>query len=128
MICVMNYHPSFRFSLRVGAPLLFFCTSIFGFAHSAVKVEHEIPTGVTVSVDEATGRNRVTIQVGADLLAVNSLQASPIDQAPRFRLTTDALADTATDAAIELWPESRPRIETAASSAAVVFSSGFTAV
>ena len=126
MICVMNYHHNIRFSLRVGAPLLFFCTSIFGFAHSAVTVEHEIPAGVTVSVDEATGRNRVTIQVGADLFAVNSLQGSPIDQAPRFRLTTDALAETTTDAAIELWPESRPRIETAASSAAVVFSSGFT--
>jgi len=126
MICVMNCCPNIRFTLRVGALLLFCGASIIGTAHSADTIEHEIPTGVTVAVDEATGQNRVTIQVGADLLAINSLQGSPIDPAPRYRLTTDALAETTTDAAIELWPESRPRIEAAASHTAVVFSTGFT--
>ncbi len=126
MICLMNDPDKIRWSLRFFAAVLFLYAPIFGFADSTLAVEHGIPTGATVSVDEATGRNRVTIQVGADLLAVNYLRASQTEPAPRYRLTTDAVADTQTGTAIELWPESRPRTDVAALSAAVVFSSGFT--
>ena len=87
---------------------------------------HPLPPGVTVSVDEASGRNRVTLQVGADVLAVNSMGTSATDQPPRYRLATDALGDTPTDAAIELWPESRKRDEASTDHTAVVFTSGFT--
>ena len=71
MICLMNHPDKIRCSLRFCAAVLFLCASVFGFADSTPAVEHGLPAGVTVSVDEATGRNRVTIQVGSDLLAVD---------------------------------------------------------
>jgi len=126
MICVMNCCQNLRFTLRVSAAFLFICALTFGSVHAAELADHPLPAGISVSVDDVTGRNQVTIQVGADLLAVNSLGATATDQPPRYRLATDALGDSPTDAAIELWPESRPRDEAAASHASVVFSSGFT--
>jgi len=126
MICVMNNCHSFRFSQRVSAVVLFSCTALIGLVHATSVAEEEMPTGVTVSIDEATGRNRVTIQVGADELAVNSPRVSATAKPPRYRLTTDGLGDNAADAAIELRPESRSRNESSIAHAAVVFASGFT--
>jgi len=126
MICVMKYHHNIRFNLRISAALLLCGASIIGSVHSADTANSKLPAGITVSVDEAFGRNRVTLQVGADVIAVNSPQGSVSEQPPRYRLTTDSVGDTATDTAIVLWPESRIREETDGSSAAVVFSSGFT--
>jgi phosphoglycerate dehydrogenase-like enzyme/glyoxylase-like metal-dependent hydrolase (beta-lactamase superfamily II) len=126
MICGMKNSHNTRYSLRAGAVSLFLCASIFGSVHATELVSHPLPAGVTVSVDEATGRNRVTLEVGADVLAVNSVRVSADDLPPRYRLATDALGDTPTDAAIELWPESRKRDEASAGHTAVVFSSGFT--
>jgi phosphoglycerate dehydrogenase-like enzyme/glyoxylase-like metal-dependent hydrolase (beta-lactamase superfamily II) len=79
-----------------------------------------------VSVDEATGRNQVTVQAGADVLAVNASTTPAAVRPPRYRLTTDALGDIAGDSAIELRPQSRTREESASAHTAVVFSSGFT--
>ena len=126
MICLMNHPDKIRWSLHFCAAVLSLYASAIGFADSTPAVEHGIPAGVTVSVDEASGRNRVTIQVGSDLLAVDYFHSSQSEAAPRYRLTTDAAEDTQTGTAIELWPESRPRTGAAALSAAVVFSSGFT--
>jgi phosphoglycerate dehydrogenase-like enzyme/glyoxylase-like metal-dependent hydrolase (beta-lactamase superfamily II) len=81
--------------------------------------------GIEVSIDASTGRNQVAIQVGADVLAVDFGTASPFDTIPRFRLASDSTAGGASEASIILWPESRPRSESA-SHAAVIFSSGFT--
>ncbi|MBD3851859.1 MAG: hypothetical protein IFK93_11195, partial [Acidobacteria bacterium] len=122
----MNCFHDIRFSPRAGAILLFCGASIIGPVHSADSIEYELPAGVAASVDESTGRNRVVIQVGADTLAVNTLRASATDRQPRYRLATDALGETLTDAAIELWPESRARDQGSADRTAVVFSSGFT--
>ena len=126
IICFMNCFHDIRFSPRAGAILLFCGASIIGPVHSADSIEFELPAGVAASVDESTGRNRVVIQVGADTLAVNALRASATDRQPRYRLAADALGETLTDAAIELWPESRARDQGSADRTAVVFSSGFT--
>jgi phosphoglycerate dehydrogenase-like enzyme/glyoxylase-like metal-dependent hydrolase (beta-lactamase superfamily II) len=126
MICAMKNSHNTRYSLRAHAVSLLLCASIFGSVDAAEFVGHPLPAGVTVSVDEATGRNRVTLEVGADVFVVNSRHGSPTDRPPRYRLTTDALGDTLTDAAIELWPESRARNEASTGHTAVVFSSGFT--
>lgn len=126
MIRAMNYSHSIRFSQRVSAVLLLFCAATPGFVYAAGTAGHEMPTGVTVSIDEATGRNRVTIQIGADELAVNAVRAAATVQQPRYRLATDALGDAATNTAIELRPESRGRNESSVAHASVVFASGFT--
>jgi phosphoglycerate dehydrogenase-like enzyme len=127
MICVMNCRLDLRFTSSVSAILLFFGASFFGPVDAVELADHPLPAGVAVSVDEATGRNRVTIEVGADVFAVNFPVASVMDHPPRYRLTTDALGNTLTDASIELWPESRARDEEAFTGhTAVVFSSGFT--
>jgi len=126
MICGMNNRLFVPFSLRVSGFLLILCTASPGSVHAADMPNPPLPAGVTVSVDDLTGRNRVTIQAGADTLAVNSARASKTDQPPRYRLTTDALGNSISDAAIELWPESRARDEQSSEQTAVVFSSGFT--
>jgi phosphoglycerate dehydrogenase-like enzyme len=100
--------------------------SLFGSVRALESADHPRPAGVIVSVDADTGRNRVTIEVGADILAINSSTAPVMDHPPRYRLTTDALGVNLTDAAIELWPESRARDKASAGRTAVVFSSGFT--
>jgi phosphoglycerate dehydrogenase-like enzyme/glyoxylase-like metal-dependent hydrolase (beta-lactamase superfamily II) len=92
---------------------------------TVVSTEASQVPGIEISVDEATGRNRVAVQIGADGLAVD-FGSSPIPgTAPRYRLATDSLAVAPADAAIVLWPESRSRTD-AAEHATVVFSSGFT--
>ena len=126
MICFMNSRQNIPFTVRVSATLLFLGASIIGSVHAVELAGHPLPAGVTVSVDDATGRNRVTIQVGADVLLVNSPATSETDRPPRYRLSTDALGGTLADAAIELWPESRARNEASAGHTAVVFTSGFT--
>jgi phosphoglycerate dehydrogenase-like enzyme len=126
MICGMNNRLHVPYALRVSGVLLILCAVSLGSLHSADLPDHPLPAGVTVSVDDLTGRNRVTIQAGADQLAVNSARASETDRLPRYRLTTDALGDTFSDTAIELWPESRARDEGPSDQTAVVFSSGFT--
>jgi phosphoglycerate dehydrogenase-like enzyme/glyoxylase-like metal-dependent hydrolase (beta-lactamase superfamily II) len=126
MICVMSCRQTFQFASRVSATLLFLGASINGSVHAGELAGHPLPAGVAVSVDDATGRNRVTVQVGADVLAVNSRGAPVSDHPPRYRLATDALGGTLADAAIELWPESRARDEASTGHTAVVFSSGFT--
>jgi phosphoglycerate dehydrogenase-like enzyme/glyoxylase-like metal-dependent hydrolase (beta-lactamase superfamily II) len=126
MICGMNYRHNVRFSLRVSAVLLFLGASSFGSVYAIESAGHPLPAGVTVSINDATGRNLVTVQVGADMVAVNSPAAALMDHPPRYRLTTDALGDTLTDTAIELWPESRARNEASTGHTAVIFSSGFT--
>jgi phosphoglycerate dehydrogenase-like enzyme/glyoxylase-like metal-dependent hydrolase (beta-lactamase superfamily II) len=122
----MHHSSDIRFILRVCAVLGFYAATIIGSVHAADTAEFHLPEGVTVSADDATGRNRVMIQVGSDLLAVDLPDDSTSDRPPRYRLATDALSDSARDDAIKLWPEGRPRAEGSASQAAVVFSSGFT--
>ncbi len=125
IIFFMKCFHDIRFSPRAGAILRFAVPRSSG--QFAPPIRSRPITGrVAASVDESTGRNRVVIQVGADTLAVNTLRASATDQQPRYRLATDALGETLTDAAIELWPESRARDQGSADQTAVVFSSGFT--
>jgi len=126
MICGMRYTRNFRYHLLASAVILILCAATFDPVHATELAGNPLPEGITVSVDEATGQNQVTIEVGADVLAVNSMRIPATDQSPRYRLSTDALGDTPTDAAIELWPESRKRDEASADHTAVVFSSGFT--
>ncbi len=125
MICRMNNRLYVPFTLRVSGVLLVFCAASLGSVHAADMPGLALPAGVTVSVDDLTGRNRVTIQAGADKLAVNWARNSETDQLPRYRLTADALGDAISDAAIELWPESRARDEAASEQTVVVFNSGF---
>lgn len=126
MICVMNYLHNHRFTPYIISIFLFFWALTFHSVHAAELAGHSLPAGVTVSIDASTGRNHVAIQVGTDELAINSLQPSVTGQALRYRLATDAVGATFTEAAIELWPESRTRDEGSAKQTAVVFSSGFT--
>jgi phosphoglycerate dehydrogenase-like enzyme/glyoxylase-like metal-dependent hydrolase (beta-lactamase superfamily II) len=94
-------------------------------ASTVVSKDIEQIAGVEISVDQATGRNRVAIRIGTDVLAVDFGKASPSDRAPRYRLNTDSFAGRPSDPAIVLWPESRLR-DAVADQAAVVFGAGFT--
>jgi phosphoglycerate dehydrogenase-like enzyme/glyoxylase-like metal-dependent hydrolase (beta-lactamase superfamily II) len=84
-----------------------------------------LPSGISVTVDKATGRNQVRIQIGEDLLAVDLLGV-PATPPPRYLLATGALNSAAAGPGIELWPESRPRDSTSAGHAVIMFGSGFT--
>ena len=109
-----------------GIPTLLFLAAVLAAPGPTVladDVRNNI--GMTVSVDESTGRNRIAIQVGADVLAVDFDSPTPDQRPPRYRLATDGLAKTAVDDSIELWPESRPK-SALTKHAAVVFGSGFT--
>jgi phosphoglycerate dehydrogenase-like enzyme/glyoxylase-like metal-dependent hydrolase (beta-lactamase superfamily II) len=97
-----------------------------GWLPAADPVPGHLPEGITISADDASGRNRVTIEVGTDALGVDSAGGATSTPPPRYRLVSDALTGSVEDGSIELWPENRPRQKTAASHAAVVFSSGFT--
>jgi phosphoglycerate dehydrogenase-like enzyme len=126
MICDMNHSPHIRFILRLCAALVFFGATIIGSAHAADTAEYRLPDGVIVSADDVTGRNQVMIHVGPDVLAVDIAHSTKSVRPPRYRLVTDALSDSVSDDAIELWPENRPRKKASASQAAIVFNSGFT--
>jgi phosphoglycerate dehydrogenase-like enzyme/glyoxylase-like metal-dependent hydrolase (beta-lactamase superfamily II) len=122
----MNYRHSIQFTSRACVVLLFVALSMPGTCHAAGVPEANRPSGVALSVDQTTGRNRVVIRVGDDLLAINSTADARAGRAPRYRLSTDALANGVTDDAIELRPESRTRSEASDGRTAVVFKSGFT--
>jgi phosphoglycerate dehydrogenase-like enzyme/glyoxylase-like metal-dependent hydrolase (beta-lactamase superfamily II) len=126
MIWIMNFTQILRFPSYVSANLLLLGASLFGSVDAVESADPLLPAGVAVTVDADTGRNRVTVEVGADVLAVDSAASPVTGSPPRYRLTTDALGDAPTDAAIELRPESRVREEASTSRTAVVFSSGFT--
>jgi len=122
----MKYSPNIRFIPRTCVVLLFVALTMPGGSHAAGVPEANRPSGVALSVDQATGRNRVVIRVGADLLAINSTVDARPGRAPRYRLSTDAPADGVTDDSIELQPESRYSNEASNGRTAVVFKSGFT--
>jgi phosphoglycerate dehydrogenase-like enzyme/glyoxylase-like metal-dependent hydrolase (beta-lactamase superfamily II) len=111
---------------RVGVLLSLFAFAIVGSVDAGAMDEHHLPDGVTVSVDDATGRNSTTIRIGSDVLAVDFANDSIPGQPPRYLLFTDALGSVASGAPIELWPRERPRDETAGAQAVVVFNSRFT--
>ena len=126
MICDMHHSSKTRLISCVGTLLSLSGALCVGPADASDPLNYQLPVGVTVSTDEATGRNQVTIQVGSDLLAVDRPVGPGTVQAPRYRLATDGLGGQAVDDAIELWPENRPREGASSTRAAVVFSSGFT--
>ena len=126
MICAMNCFFNTRFSLRGGAILLFVALTMPGMCEAADVPEAHRPSGVALSVDPTNGRNRVAIRVGADLLAVNSGVDARAGREPRYRLSTDAVAEGVNDVAIELRPKSRARVEVTGGRTAIVFESGFT--
>jgi phosphoglycerate dehydrogenase-like enzyme/glyoxylase-like metal-dependent hydrolase (beta-lactamase superfamily II) len=126
MICDMNHSAKYRPFVLVGALLSLCVATIGGSVNTKDIAQHRLPEGITVSTDDASGRNRVMIQVGSDVLAVDFPDGSAQLQAPRYRLATDALSGAAGGDAIELWPEKRPREKKAGTHAAVVFGSGFT--
>jgi len=125
MICDMHHSSKIRSILRVGA-FLSLCGAAIIEPSATIAAEFSLPEGVTVTTDDATGRNQVLLQVGSDLLAVDLHAGSTVVPPPRYRLATDALNHAVSDGPIELWPERRPREESSASQAAVIFSSGFT--
>ena len=109
------------------AALLVACGAVsFQPAHAADTTRLQLPAGVTVTTDEATGRNRVTVQIGVDSIAVDDRREATSGRAPRFRMATDAVLGSLRDAAIELWPDGRPREGLSDPHASVVFDSGFT--
>jgi len=126
MICVMNCFFNTRFSLRGGEILLFVVLTMPWMCEAAGVPEAHRPSGVALSVDPTTGRNRVAIRVGADLLAVNSGVNARAGREPRYRLSTDAVAEGVNDVSIELRPKSRARLEVSGGRTAIVFESGFT--
>ena len=125
MIPGMKYILRNRCAVSVLAVLVSLGVAIIGPVPPVGSAESQSPPGVTVSIDEASERNTVSIVIGKDVLAVDTRGASPPDRIPRYQLATDALGGTSTDSSIELWPESRPRGKSAAH-AAFIFGSGFT--
>ena len=125
MIPNMESHAHQRCVVRTFAVLSICIVSMFGQVSAGSSAKTPTPSGVAVSVDQTTGRNTVSIEIGKDVLVVDSHFGSPPDRIPRYQLATDALSGTSTDSSIELWPESRPRGKSAAH-AAVIFGSGFT--
>lgn len=125
MIRSMNTTPHHSRSPRVITILLLFAAVLALPAPTATSSEALQIPGIEVSVDESTGRNRATIAVGVDVLAVDLVTASPAGTSPRYRLTTDSKATVASDAAVVLWPASRHKTDDS-EHATVVFSSGFT--
>jgi phosphoglycerate dehydrogenase-like enzyme/glyoxylase-like metal-dependent hydrolase (beta-lactamase superfamily II) len=114
-----------RCVVRAFAVLSICIVSMFGQVFAGNSAKTLTPSGIAVSVDQTTGRNTVSIEIGKDVLVVDSHFGSPPDHIPRYRLATDALSGTSTDSSIELWPESRPHGKSAAH-AAIIFGSGFT--
>jgi phosphoglycerate dehydrogenase-like enzyme/glyoxylase-like metal-dependent hydrolase (beta-lactamase superfamily II) len=126
MICDMHHSPITRLILSFTTFFSLCSAILIGPVDAAQVAEYQLPEGVTVSIDPDNGRNRVTIEVGSDVFAVDSPVSSALVKPPRYRLATDSLSGVVRGDAIELWPETRPRTESSASHAAVVFSSGFT--
>ncbi len=112
---------------RSTTPFLPVMLAITGVLAAMPRPTHaEAPTGVTISIDEISGRNRVAIVIGADTLAVDFGRDAPTDPPPRYRLATGSSDSAPSAASIELWPKSRPRNGTTSEQAAVVFGTGFT--
>jgi glyoxylase-like metal-dependent hydrolase (beta-lactamase superfamily II) len=123
----MKHHHNSQFSLLLAGVILFTCgLLVVAPAHAAVTTAFQPAAGVSVSIDNTTGRNQIVIQIGEDSLAIDFPSSSGTGSSPRYRLSTDSLAPPSDDGAIELWPESRPRDGSEAAHAVVVFSTGFT--
>lgn len=115
----MNFIHCMRIAGRLAAPLLFVTTAICGFAAT------ELPGGVVVKSDEATGRNQVWIDIGGDVLAVDATDAkAPGGATPRFEISTGAGSNPGV--ATELRPESRRPTDDSSSRASIIVRSGFT--
>jgi phosphoglycerate dehydrogenase-like enzyme/glyoxylase-like metal-dependent hydrolase (beta-lactamase superfamily II) len=81
---------------------------------------------VAIQTDSDTGRNAVWLEIGSDVLAVDSGDLkSPFEQPPRFRVATGGPEAIVTSGVV-LRPASRSGAAAAVEHAPVVFESGFT--
>jgi phosphoglycerate dehydrogenase-like enzyme len=112
------------------ASLLLLVTASCAFADQKPAADHEaslaLPVGVAVTVERATERNAVWIDIAGDVLAVDAPSSNVSgERSARYALSTAADDRTVPSDAVLVWPASRAGHATAAGRPTMVVPSGF---